>query len=156
MLIEWIDSTWINTSRFNKPLFLPQMSPTSCCLTSWRKPRNTGQWSRKWWWPRPCPQCSPPQCPWAQLLNMEVRFRLYTQLFCFFCIPTKVKVSFNFSEKNPTIWHRFNTRIILFIAPLTLNLEINVDGGDRPTNVGMPGSHFSEEEVSEILQDLLH
>lgn len=41
-------------------------------------------------------------------------------------------------------------------APLTLNLEINVDGGDRPTNVGMPGSHFSEEEVSEILQDLLH
>ncbi|XP_062590131.1 uncharacterized protein LOC134251722 [Saccostrea cucullata] len=41
-------------------------------------------------------------------------------------------------------------------APLTLNLEINVDGGDRPTNVGMPVSHFSEEEVSELLQDLLH
>ncbi|XP_048753656.2 uncharacterized protein LOC125664899 [Ostrea edulis] len=42
-------------------------------------------------------------------------------------------------------------------APLTLNLEINVDGGDRPTNVGMPANYFSsEEEVSEILQDLLH
>ncbi|XP_061198006.1 uncharacterized protein LOC133206092 [Saccostrea echinata] len=41
-------------------------------------------------------------------------------------------------------------------APLTLNLEINVDGGDRSTNVGMPVSHFSEEEVSELLQDLLH
>ncbi|XP_022286159.2 uncharacterized protein LOC111099091 isoform X2 [Crassostrea virginica] len=41
-------------------------------------------------------------------------------------------------------------------APLTLNLEINVDGGDRPTNVGMPVNRFSEEEISEILQDLLH
>lgn len=51
-------------------------------------------------------------------------------------------------EKNPSI---------SFTAPLTLNLEINVDGGDRPTNVGMPANYFSsEEEVSEILQDLLH
>jgi hypothetical protein len=41
-------------------------------------------------------------------------------------------------------------------VPLTLNLEINVDGGDGHTSVGMPVSYFSEEEVSEILQDLLH
>lgn len=90
---------------------------------------------------------------------MEVGFRPY-RYFVILYSDLSYKVSFNFSKKKnpkkPTIWHRINTKIILFIAPLTLNLEINVDGGDRPTNVGMPGSHFSEEEVSEILQDLLH
>lgn len=80
---------------------------------------------------------------------------IHTVILSLLC-RLKLKYLLIFREKNPTIWHRFNTRIILFIAPLTLNLEINVDGGDRPTNVGMPGSHFSEEEVSEILQDLLH
>lgn len=85
---------------------------------------------------------------------MEVGFRPY-RYFVILYSDLSYKVSFNFSKKKKL---RFDTdtKIILFIAPLTLNLEINVDGGDRPTNVGMPGSHFSEEEVSEILQDLLH
>lgn len=48
------------------------------------------------------------------------------------------------------IWYWFNIRIILFIVFLILNFEINVDGGDRFINVGMFGSYFFEEEVSEI------
>ena len=67
----------------------------------------------------------------------------------------EVKKCYFFFLKTSNLQSWFNG-IFLSTAPLTLNLEINVDGGDRPTNVGMPVNRFSEEEVSEILQDLLH